>query len=57
MYGRLLKNDNYTVLTDQEVTLNVPLSGYALFSGVYLVQVTNGNKVFTKKIVFQKNSY
>ena len=54
MYGRLIKSTHSIVLTAQEVTLNVPMGEYALHSGVYLVQVTTGNKVFTKKIVFQK---
>jgi hypothetical protein len=54
MYGRLIKSITSTVLTDQEITLNVPLGEYQLFSGVYLLHVTNGTKVFTKKIVYQK---
>jgi Secretion system C-terminal sorting domain len=54
MYGRLVKNELFEVAASQEVTLNVPLGDYDLASGVYVVQLTNGNKVFTKKIVYQK---
>jgi hypothetical protein len=54
MYGRLLKNELFEIAPSQEVTLNVPLGDYDLASGVYVVQLTNGNKVFTKKIVYQK---
>jgi PKD domain/Secretion system C-terminal sorting domain len=54
MYGRLVKNEVFKVAVSQEVTLNVPFGDYDLASGVYVVQLTNGNKVFTKKIVYQK---
>jgi PKD domain/Secretion system C-terminal sorting domain len=54
MYGRMVKSSSYTVLTAQEVKLNMTFDNYLFPSGVYLIQITNGNKVFMNKVVYQK---
>lgn len=54
MYGRLVRSSEWKVLIEQEVTINLPLNEYDLNSGVYLIQLKNGSKVFDKKIVFQR---
>ena len=53
MYGRLVKSTTLEVPTAQEVRIDLPFGEYQLNAGVYLIQLTNGNKVFTKKIVYE----
>ena len=53
MYGRLVKSSTMDVPPAQEVRIDLPFEEYQLNAGVYLIQLTNGNKIFTKKIVYE----
>ena len=54
IHGRLIHNTAFTVQPNENNVLTLALGEYQLTSGVYLIQLINGNKIFSKKIMFQK---
>ena len=52
-YGRLIKTTDFAVQPKDKAQLVVPLKKLGLSSGIYIVQVKNGERVFNTKIVYQ----
>ncbi len=54
MQGRAVMHSRHNVLTQQQVTIQLHLSEHLSQNGIYLIYITNGDRVFRGKVVYQQ---